>query len=101
MVLVLVWVNYNNPVSAKNKHPAIQNPFSYFKTFIEIFTAVKLEPYVSLHMLYTYIIKPFSLISVFHIYLLGQYVCKSEIQSVVVWVYLVILTVRLWTVSVI
>lgn len=36
-------VNYNNSVSAKNKHPAIQNPFSYFKTLIEIFTAVKLE----------------------------------------------------------
>lgn len=37
--------------------------------------------------------KSFSLASVSHIFLLGQYVCKSEIQSVVVWVYVVILTV--------
>lgn len=36
-------VNYNNPVSSKNKYSAIQNPFSYFKTSIEILTAVKLE----------------------------------------------------------
>lgn len=37
--------------------------------------------------------KSFSLASVSHIFLLGQCVCKSEIQSVVVWVYVVILTV--------